>query len=245
MNEYLAKLHSLESAPKGQGAKKHVVESPTKPTEQVLSGFVSDRSMRFFGGEARPKENNTADDMQNVISTGLKNPYHSVRQNRQNLVAASFPFAGALDQLERRCPDHIEAERCHQCLIDAQRFLAAWGDKAAALGWTEADLFGLHEPLAKPHPTYSRLSRYDCTGLLWLLRGRRVVALTADTAAIESASGATLTYRRTVASELYEFTEKAVYPKDMALAPWAPTQGKISNLLDAPSPIDRFPLQWR
>lgn len=99
MNEYLAKLHGLESAPKGQEVKKHVVESPTKPTEQVLSGFVSDRSMRFFGGEARSKENNAASDMQNVISTGLKNPYYSDRQNRPNLVAASFPFVGALEHL--------------------------------------------------------------------------------------------------------------------------------------------------
>jgi hypothetical protein len=134
--------------------------------------------------------------MQNVISTGLKNPYYGDRQNRQNLVAASFPYAEALDRLERRRPDHVEAARWHQCLLDAQRFLAAWGDKAAALGWNSGDLFGLHSPLAKPHPTYSRLSRYDCTGLLWLLRGRRVVALTADTAAIESTSGAIVAYRK-------------------------------------------------
>jgi hypothetical protein len=114
-------------------------------------------------------------------------------------VRQSFPYAEALDRLERRCPDYVEAECWHRCLLDAQRFLAAWGDKAAALGWTDGDLFGLHSSPAKSHPTYSRLSRYDCTGLLWLLRGRRVVALTADTAAIESASGLTLTYRRTVA----------------------------------------------
>jgi hypothetical protein len=64
-------------------------------------------------------------------------------------------------------------------LIDAQRFLAAWGDAAAALGWNPDDLFGLHTPPAKPKPTYSRLSRYDCTGLCWLLQGRRVIAATA------------------------------------------------------------------
>ena len=64
-----------------------------------------------------------------------------------------------------------------------------------ALGWTPADLFGLHTPPEKPAPKYRRLSRYDKTGLIWLLRGRRVVALTKDTAIIETANG-TLSYRR-------------------------------------------------
>jgi hypothetical protein len=56
------------------------------------------------------------------------------------------------------------------------------------------ELFGLH----KPHPSYSRLSRHDCTGLLWLLQGRRVVALTDGTAAIQNpTTGNVLTYRKT------------------------------------------------
>ena len=38
-----------------------------------------------------------------------------------------------------------------------------------------ADLFGLHTPPAKPHPTYRRLSRYDCTGLI--LAARRGAAV--------------------------------------------------------------------
>jgi len=51
-------------------------------------------------------------------------------------------------------------------------------------------------PQLKPHPCYNRLSRYDCTGLVWLLQGRPVVALTADTAAIENATGSITTYRK-------------------------------------------------
>jgi hypothetical protein len=65
-----------------------------------------------------------------------------------------------------------------------------------ALGWTERDLFGLHEPPEKPHPSYRRLSRYDQTGLIWLLQGRPVVALTEVTAAIQSSTGAITIYRR-------------------------------------------------
>ena len=106
------------------------------------------------------------------------------------------PFSLALDQLERRCPDYLEPDRWQQCVEDAQRFLANWGDKAAALAWTAEELFGLHTPPTKPHPSYSRLSRYDATGLLWFLEGRAVVVLTGNTAAIQMQSGAVLTYRR-------------------------------------------------
>ena len=108
---------------------------------------------------------------------------------------APFPYAEALDQLERRCPDYVEPDRWRQCVEDAQRFLGDWADKAAALGWTAEELFGLHTPPAKPHPSYSRLSRYDVTGLIWGLQGRRVVVLTEATAAIETAAGV-IVYRR-------------------------------------------------
>jgi hypothetical protein len=64
------------------------------------------------------------------------------------------------------------------------------GDQVEALGWTARDLFGLDKPAEKPHPSYSRLSRYDKTGLIWLLQGRPVVALTEATAAIQSSTGA-------------------------------------------------------
>jgi hypothetical protein len=76
------------------------------------------------------------------------------------------------------------------------RFLARWGQQAEALGWTSRDLFGLHKPPANTHASYSRLSRYDETGLTWLLCGREVVALTEATAAIQNPTGAITTYRR-------------------------------------------------
>ena len=53
-----------------------------------------------------------------------------------------------------------------------------------------------HAP-ANPHPSYSRLSRYDATGFVWLLQGRPVVALTVTTAAIESPrTGSVPIYRK-------------------------------------------------
>ena len=65
----------------------------------------------------------------------------------------------------------------------------------AKFGAREAAI-GLHTPPERPHPSYRRLSRYDCTGLIWLLEGRPVVALTAATAAIENPTGNITMYSR-------------------------------------------------
>jgi hypothetical protein len=86
--------------------------------------------------------------------------------------------------------------RWQAAVEDGRRFLARWGVQAEAFGWTARDLFGLHPSPAKPHPSYTRLSRYDETGLIWLLDGREVVALTEATAAIQNPTGAITVYRR-------------------------------------------------
>jgi hypothetical protein len=101
-----------------------------------------------------------------------------------------------LSALESACPELVPGDRWRRCVEDGRRFLAAWGEQADALGWTAKDLFGLHQPPAAPHPSYSRLSRYDETGLIWFLQGRPVVALTEATAAIQSSTGALTIYRR-------------------------------------------------
>jgi hypothetical protein len=104
-----------------------------------------------------------------------------------------------LARLESRCPELVDHDRWQQCVEDGRTFLARWGEQAEALGWTAKDLFGLHKPPEKPHPSYNRLSRYDEIGLIWLLCGRPVVALTGATAAIQSSTGAIsaiTTYRR-------------------------------------------------
>jgi hypothetical protein len=105
-------------------------------------------------------------------------------------------FSRIFSALKTRCPDHVPADRWELAVKDGRRFMAKWGKQTEALGWTSRDLFGLHKPPEKPHPSYSRLSRYDETGLIWLLRGREVVALTEGTAAIESPTGAPTIYRR-------------------------------------------------
>jgi hypothetical protein len=99
--------------------------------------------------------------------------------------------------LQLRPPAYVPEEGWRQCVQDGKRFLAKWGEQAEALGWTSADLFGLHTPPAKPHPSYSRLSRYDAAGLCWLLQGREVIALTADSASIRNPrTGNVTVYRK-------------------------------------------------
>jgi hypothetical protein len=106
------------------------------------------------------------------------------------------PFASALAALCGCCPAYVDEADWRQAIEDAHRFFTTWGGKAEALGWSARDLFGLHAPPARPHPSYRRLSRLDRTGLLWLLRARPVIVLTATEADICAHSGATLAFHK-------------------------------------------------
>jgi hypothetical protein len=98
--------------------------------------------------------------------------------------------------LQLKPPALVPVERWQRCVADGKRFLAKWGEQAEPLGWTSADLFGLHAPPERPHPSYNRLSRYDCTGLCWLLEGREVIALTEATASIRNPNTGNVTVYR-------------------------------------------------
>jgi hypothetical protein len=76
-----------------------------------------------------------------------------------------------------------------RCTIrDAELFLSTWGRQAVDLGWTTLDVFGVHR--------LAPVARYSCMGLLPLIQGGRVIAITAESARIEQPSGARLTYTR-------------------------------------------------
>jgi hypothetical protein len=83
----------------------------------------------------------------------------------------------------------VPRRRWAQFLEDARAFRASgFAVQARALGWTEADLFGCNE--LRP------FARIDCMGLISLLNGDRIVALTAEGAVIEAKGGSQLTYQR-------------------------------------------------
>jgi hypothetical protein len=106
------------------------------------------------------------------------------------------PHVRIIATLREGCPAHVEPDRWQLAVADGQQFLSQWGEQAEAMGWTSRDLFGLHPPPDNPAPSYRRLSRYDHTGLIWLLAGRPVVALTEATAAIQNPTGNVTVYRR-------------------------------------------------
>ena len=105
------------------------------------------------------------------------------------------PYASALTALRASCPAFIPEDRWHQAVADATAFVSEWGAEAEAFGWTVPELFGLHPVPEQPAANYSRLSRLDEMGVIWLLHRRPVVALTETTAAIQGAT-AVLTYRK-------------------------------------------------
>ena len=77
------------------------------------------------------------------------------------------------------CPAKVRPDRWRQAMTDAGRFLDQWGAHAAALGWTTLDVFGAH-------PTHP-IERLDCAGLILLLRGDELLAMTSETARIRTA----------------------------------------------------------
>jgi hypothetical protein len=66
--------------------------------------------------------------------------------------------------------------------------LARWGAQLAAMGWTTTDVFGVHPE--------APLARYDYAGLLSLLPGCEVAAVTAEAVTLRTRSGAVQTFRR-------------------------------------------------
>jgi len=175
MNPYLAKLRLRDET--------HHPYGPSKPSKPILpvvdhanttgrtgfEGFEGDLSRCLFENEA------AGDRGRSDTFGGLGRTYAA---------------------LAARSPEHVSADRWQQAVQDGRRFLAKWGEQAAALGWRPRDLFGLQKSPDPLHPSYRRLSRYDETGLIWLLQGRPVVALTDATAAIENPTGAITVYRR-------------------------------------------------
>jgi hypothetical protein len=90
-------------------------------------------------------------------------------------------------------PDHppgdVPPKHWQQFVDDAGRFLdGPFCAVAMALSWGPYDLFGADR--ARP------FARIDPAGLLWLLHGDRLIALTESTATIETKTGARQTYRR-------------------------------------------------
>ena len=82
-----------------------------------------------------------------------------------------------------------------QLIIDGERFLDDWARQAAALGWPSWELFGCHRR--------APFHRMQGMGLVLLLRGRELVALTHGEAVIRTGTAAHQTYRRKLHDPLH------------------------------------------
>jgi hypothetical protein len=99
-------------------------------------------------------------------------------------------WAEALARLDpANPPADVPLPRWQQFIDDCGRFLdLGWANQAEAFGWGPRDLFGCD----RERP----LARYDHMGLLWMIQGGKLVALTAQTATIDTLTGSLLAYRR-------------------------------------------------
>jgi hypothetical protein len=182
MNHYLLKLRELERAANDSFVS--FVSPPTRlESEKRDEKEATTRAAKGFGSFV------SAQSSPNSEFQNSKNATDVNRQNCQN------PYGRVFEELRSGCPALVETDRWDQAIRDAQSFLAKWGQQADALGWTTRELFGLHPVAERLAPTFRRLSRYDSTGLIWLLQGRPVIALTETEAAIQS-PGAVVMYRK-------------------------------------------------
>jgi hypothetical protein len=92
-------------------------------------------------------------------------------------------------------PRTYPAHAWQQLIVDVERFLDDWAQQAAALGWPGWELFGCHKR--------APWGRIQGMGLVVLLRGDEIAALTATEAAIRTRTGAHQTYRRKLSDPLH------------------------------------------
>jgi hypothetical protein len=94
-----------------------------------------------------------------------------------------------------RVPRHWPAARWPQFIIDAESFCRNWAEKAFVLGWPIWELFGCH--------CRAPWGRIQGMGLVLLLRGHEIAALTTTEAMIQTWTGAHQAYRRKPADPLH------------------------------------------
>jgi hypothetical protein len=178
MNRYLVKLGSLDEKMAYPGNLQNS-QNPSKRGCEGFEGPLSSTSLRPI-----------------TPHTGVEPiPRREMAAGFSDLAQSDDRYAYALAALRATCPVCVPEDRWCQAIADATSFISEWGGQAQAFGWTVRELFGLHTPPEEPPASYERLARYDETGLIWLLRGRPVIALTVSTAAIHGAT-AILTYRK-------------------------------------------------
>jgi hypothetical protein len=92
-------------------------------------------------------------------------------------------------------PHPYPAHAWQQLIVDAECFLDDWAPQAAALGWPDWELFGCHRR--------APWGRIQGMGLVLLLRGDEIAALTKTEAVIRTRTGARQSYYRQLLDPLH------------------------------------------
>jgi hypothetical protein len=145
-------------------AKTRVSEEPSKGSKAPFEGFEGNRAR---GVSPILRSASTA------IEAKLTDEIDEVEREAIAVELGGVPiiYASEFARLQAHPPAEVPRERWDQFINDAGLFFDQWGKQAEALGWRADELFGL-DPMAP-------MARYDRMGLIWMLRGERVVGLTA------------------------------------------------------------------
>ena len=130
-----------------------------------------------------------------LSSNAVKPEQVSRLEPRQSGIGVPRQWVDGIASLHRQhAPADVPPHRWRLLIDDCERFLdpkAMWAPEAAAKGWDAAALFGC----APTQP----LAHMQVAGLIWTLRGRRIVRLYPDCASIEdSADGSRYVFNRRV-----------------------------------------------
>jgi hypothetical protein len=170
------------------------IQGSVQSVQSVQNPKKGEPHQRFaFGHLETSGVQNRGSGVQNPASEGLK------RQHAGYVLALEGTptewTKGVALLRDAPAPRGYPQHAWQQLIRDAERFLDGWGAQAAAFRWRDWELFGCHRR--------APWGRIQGMGLILLLRGDDIAALTNSEAVIRTQTGAHQTYRRKPADPLH------------------------------------------
>jgi hypothetical protein len=149
--------------------------------------------------------------LQRARPSGLgPSPAATLETRSASLIEVVATWAAGVARLAAMTPHpNYPQHAWQQLIVDAERFIDGWAAQAAALGWQDWEIFGCHG--------WAPWGRVQGMGLVLLLHGRSLAALTATEAVIRSRTSARQTYRRKPCDPLDPAERCLVWDLDGAL----------------------------